>query len=407
MSFSGFLGDVLNGALLSDNVRDYQHASRTFRSGNYKLLPKFKNQWYISFEFNQSALNLITNLFDQIGAGQGSSDFRISSGDITDKVTISVLAKSVKLPSYKFDVKRFNQYNKQHLSVNKIMYEPVQIDFHDDSLNVIRGWWDAYYMYYVQDSRYRDYRTMANQGIKVPFEWDKQGKNSLYGELFDQHWGLDTVNSQTDNSQSLDRKVDFFNSIKVYHFSRPVAAGTAEDAFPHFSEYTLVNPIITSFEHDTLETNSSEPTTNRMSIEYETVIYAQGKIDENFENLATFKKIRNTYLDRSKSPLESPTANLFGKTGILNSATKAISMAKGGQLLQAGLTVGKAVATWKTSGGIDGLKNAATQEAISLINDSLTDIQQKAQSGSSIISVPTPISSVKTAAGSLLKVLRK
>jgi len=411
MSFTGFLGDVLGGALKNDNLRDYQHASRTFRSGNYKLLPKFKNQWYISFEFNSAALNILTDLFDEIGAGQGSSVYRISSGDITDKVTISVLAKTVKLPSYRFDVKRYNQYNKQFLSVNKIQYEPVSIEFHDDSLNVVRGWWDAYYMYYVQDSRYRNYATMtgSTQGLKVPSQWDKQGKNSLYGAQFDQHWGVDTVQQQSDNGQSLDRIVDFFESIKIYHFSRPVAAGTEEDGFPHYAEYTLVNPVISAFEHDTLETSSSEPTANRMSIEYETVLYAQGKIDENLENLATFKKIHSTYRDRAKSPLQSPTASLLGGTGLLNTATGLISGLQGGTVspLQAALTVGKTVATWKQSGGVTGLLNSVSQEAKTVINSSLTEIQQNAQSGNQTITVPTAISSVKTTTNSLLKTLRR
>lgn len=388
MSFAGFLGDVLGGALKNDNLRDYQHASRTFRSGNYALLPKFKSQWHICFEFNSEAMDIIAKARAQ--TRDNDKSLRYGSHSFSqDK--LSVLCKSVKLPSYKFDVKKYNQYNRQVIGINKINYDPVSMEFHDDSLNVVRSLWDAYYTYYIQDSRYRRMSSISNQGIKVPKEWqqDSDSYSALYNDTYPKHWGLDTVNSKTADGEILDRIVPFFDSIKIYHFSRPVDAfGSSEDEVPHYAEYTLVNPIITSFEHDTLDYSSSETTKNNMSIEYETVLYAQGTVDEDFTEIASFKNVRDRYMDKAKSPLAQPQASILGAGGLLSTATGLLG---GGQNpLQAALTVGKTVATWKSAGGINGLINSGSQEARTILNQTLTQTQQNAQTGVQQISVPTP-----------------
>lgn len=390
MSFTGFLKGVISGALNDDYLRDYQHASRTFRSGNYALLPKFKNQWHICFDLNTEVVDLITKARTDQKQGKDSG-LRWGSGNFSTELAqtnLSVLCKSVKLPSYKFDVKKYNQYNRQVIGINKISYDPVSLEFHDDSLNVVRNVWDAYYTYYIQDARYRKMSSISNQGLKIPKEWQQESNtySSLYTVDYPKHWGLDTVNSKTADGEVLDRVVPFFDSIKIYHFSRPVdALGTDEDTYPHYAEYTLVNPIITSFEHDTLEYASSETTKNSMSIDYETVLYAQGKLDDNFTEIASFKRVHDLYRDKSKSPLSQPQANILGAGGLV--AT--IGGLRGQNPLQAALTIGKTVNSWKNAGGITGLVNSASQEAKTILNQSMTQIQQNSQTGTQKISVPT------------------
>ena len=65
-------------------------------------------------------------------------------------------------------------------------------------------------------------------------------------------------------------KVPFFNNITVYG----LWAG-------NFIAYTLINPIITTFGHDTYDYADGGGTMqNRMTINYETVVYNTGKIGD-------------------------------------------------------------------------------------------------------------------------------
>jgi hypothetical protein len=388
MATSNFLGSVLGGLLNSNNLQDYQHAARTFKSNNYALLPKTKRWWHIVFEINGAAKALI----DQVRLEMGGSDkLRYGSADwstVAGNTQLSVLVKSVKLPSYKFETKKLNQYNRQIINVSKINYDPIQVVFHDDSLNLIRNFWDAYYVYYGQDSRYRRMQSIVNQGLAIPDAWtqDNIAYSSLYTENFTQHWGLDTVNGA---DQALDRSSPFFDSIKIYHFSRPVVTqGNTENAFPHYAEYTLVNPVITGFEHDSLDYTSADSCVNNMTIEYETVLYAQGVLDSNSTEISSWSAVNRTYYDNSASPLGSPQANIFGSQGILSTGSTVIGDIQSGNLLGAALTAGRAVTTWKNSGGINGLTNSLNQEGRSIINNSLTVTQQNAQYGSKNIAVP-------------------
>jgi len=375
-SAAHFLGDVLKGALTTDNVRDYQHASRTFRSNNYALLPKTKRWWHVAFEINPEAIALIR----EVRAGNPAR----YGGDWTNASTsrLSVLAKSVKLPSYKFETKKFNQYNRQTIVINKISYDPIQISFHDDNLNVIRNFWDAYYTYYIQDSRYGQMRTISNQGLTIPAEWNQDAANfsSMYDSDYSPNWGLDTVRPNGATGQYLDRVTPFFNSIKVYHFSRPSDGAT----YPTYAEYTLINPVITSFEHDQLEYSSSDSAVNNMTVDYETVLYAQGTLDSASTEVASWAGVTNTYYDKTKSPLGSPHASVLGQGGLLDT----VNSLKTGTLLQNVLTVGKTVATWKSSGGVTGLVNSLAQEGKGILNTAMTATQRNIQTGSKDIVVP-------------------
>ena len=47
--FNNFLGSISEG---SGNVRDYQHASRLYVTGNYELLPKSGWMYYVVMKIN-------------------------------------------------------------------------------------------------------------------------------------------------------------------------------------------------------------------------------------------------------------------------------------------------------------------------------------------------------------------
>jgi hypothetical protein len=359
MSFAGSLGTVLRGLNgTSDTVRDYSHASRTFVSDNYALLPKTKRWWHVHFELTPEARALYETIQAETNPG-GNHRYSVATDNTTQDVGfLSVLAKTVKLPGIKMDTKKHNHYNKQVISINKVNYDDISIDFHDDASGYTRAFWDAYYLYHVQDSRYRDYGKMSGQGVSVSQEyWGYDTQNSpdvinsltLYGNpaLDTHHYGLDTVNASTGGrgvDGYLDRVSPFLKSIKIYHFSRPSGTGD-EKEYPHYTEYTLVNPVITSWEQDTLDYSSGDPAVNSMGISYETLFYATGKLDESNSEIASWSDINKRWYDKSKSPLPNAQQRLVN-TGI-DLITNPAATARRLATPQGIFNTVRDVATWK------------------------------------------------------------
>jgi hypothetical protein len=108
-------------------LRDYTHASKTFRSAGYDLAPRNKFLYYVYFNLN-TAIPAVANL---VSGGKSS--------------VIGLMAKSAQLPGYQMDVQTMNQYNRKRLVQTKINYNPAQIVLHDDHSDLIRNMWYQYY----------------------------------------------------------------------------------------------------------------------------------------------------------------------------------------------------------------------------------------------------------------------
>ena len=128
-------------------------------------------------------------------------------------------------------------------------------------------------------------------------------------------------------------KLPFFKNITIFGLSRH-----------NFIAYTLINPIITRFGHDTYDYEQSAGIMqNSMSIEYETVVYNQGEIDgEKPGSIVTGFGDQQNY-DRKLSPIALPgsNSNVIGPTGLINSAGGAITDFAGGRLLSSLATAGR------------------------------------------------------------------
>ena len=128
-----------------DGLRDYTHASKTFRGGGtYDLAPRNKFLFYVYFNVNLN-IPALANLF--------------SGGKLN---TVGLLVKTAQLPSYELDVATMNQYNRKRLVQTKINYNPAQIVFNDDTSDLIRNMWYQYYQYYYSDPTYK-YGNVPNQ----------------------------------------------------------------------------------------------------------------------------------------------------------------------------------------------------------------------------------------------------
>lgn len=259
MSLGNFGQSVLNGAAgqLFGNpfLRDYQHASKIFRVNSYENAPKFKFLFHTYFEINQQAYDERTNF--------------------------GILVKQVKLPSFNFTTHQMNQYNRKRIVQTKIKYDTIDIIFHDDNSNNVTKMWEAYYRYYYNDGSKPTNVIRAEQASSrnVFFDGDSPDDISDFNvrDIYDTpantkyDWGLaGGQNPGAGYSGVLTGvKVPFFKSITIYGFNQH-----------NFIAYTLINPIITSFSHDTYNYDSGNGTMeNRMTIDYETVVYRTGALD--------------------------------------------------------------------------------------------------------------------------------
>jgi hypothetical protein len=133
---SSFGQDFLKGFTATDSLRDYTHASKTFRTNAYELKPRFKFLFHVQFTLNVGEIQALKNakIF-------GASEI----------YNLSLAVKTVDLPKYSIDTAVMNQYNRKRIVQTKINYDPVNITFHDDGGDNIREMWYQYYSYYYKD----------------------------------------------------------------------------------------------------------------------------------------------------------------------------------------------------------------------------------------------------------------
>ena len=169
------------------------------------------------------------------------------------------------------------------------------------------------------------------------------------------------------------RKVSFFKSIKIYGMSRG-----------NFILYTLVNPVIESWTHDTYDYSAGNGTMEHtMTIKYEAVKYGRGKVKapgyNAGSNILGFGE--ESRYDTSPSPLSKSgsTASIFGQSGVLDTASGAFEDLSNGNIFGAIKKVGSSVRTFKNADMSFGdiLKSDVKREAKSQLPSILTRLGKK------------------------------
>jgi hypothetical protein len=245
-------------------LRDYTHASKTFRTAGYDLAPRNKFLYYVYFNLNTS-IPAVANL---VSGGKSS--------------VIGLMAKSAQLPGYQIDVATMNQYNRKRLVQTKINYNPAQIVLHDDHSDLMRNMWYQYFQYYYSDPTYK-YGNTPNQAgalgqINNLFTGFSYTSNDTYAASRPvQHWGLSGQGYSNPSLQSLSSSLlnnaastvqPFFNDITIYGMSQKT-----------YAQYTMINPLITEWQHDTYDYSQGNGVMQHtMSIRYEAVKYYSGAI---------------------------------------------------------------------------------------------------------------------------------
>lgn len=294
MALKDILGGAAGAVFGNDYLRDYRHAAKTFRSKSYAFAPKYKFLFHTYFNINQNAWSE--------GAGKN----------------FGILVKDIKLPSYNFQTQQLNQYNRKRIVQTKIKYDPVSITFHDDNTNTINKLWYAYYTYYYNDANKPNVMFSGKRGsgrtpnginnsqqqTMADYNVSNIYKPSITGNV---DWGYV---GETANPGPNGQKVPFFQNITVFGFNQH-----------NFTAYTLINPIITAFGHDTYNYEEGGGVMkNTMTIDYETVVYDEGAIDGRTpEDIVTGFGDRANY-DRKTSPIQQPGANgtILGPGGLVD-----------------------------------------------------------------------------------------
>ena len=349
--FQNLLTDAAAGFFGNDYLRDYTHASKTFRPNAYQYAPKFKFLFHVYFEINQSAY--------AVGLPQGAN--------------FGLAVKSVKLPSYSFDTHTMNQYNRKRIVQTKIKYDPIDINFHDDNGNLIRNMWYNYYTYYYKDASIpvasvsgRQAQQTGNGSTNSPNNTNYNSRN-IYSQSItgDTNWGYigetpdsPNTNIQAGNGQT---KIPFFKNVTIFGFNQH-----------KYAAYTLINPIINRFAHDTYNYAEGNGTMeNTMTLDYETVKYFQGSIDgtKPSDIVAGFGLEAN--YDRAPSPITRPgsQSSILGQGGLVDGVGGVIEDLSGENTNPLG-AIQKAGATYNTLKNIN-LKQAVKSEVTAGITNAL------------------------------------
>ena len=349
--FNNFATDVAGGFFGNDYLRDYTHASKTFRPNSYQYAPKFKFLFHVYFEINQSAY--------AVGLPQGAN--------------FGLAVKSVKLPSYTFDTHTMNQYNRKRIVQTKIKYDPIDINFHDDNGNLIRNMWYNYYTYYYKDASIpvasvsgRQAQQTGNGSTNSPNNTNYNARN-IYSQSItgNTNWGYvgETPDSPASNTQAAtgQTKIPFFKNVTIFGFNQH-----------NYVAYTLINPIINRFAHDTYDYSQGNGTmTNTMTLDYETVKYFQGAIDGTKPSDIVAGFGLNSNYDRVPSPITRPgsQSSILGQGGLIDGVGGVISDLSGDNKNVLG-AIQKAGATYNTLKNIN-LKQAIRSEVTTGITNAI------------------------------------
>ena len=289
--------DFLNGFFGNEYLRDYTHASKTFRTNGYANSPRLKFLFHVYFTLDTVGIPMLRNAF--------------SSGENS---TIGLLVKNIDLPKFTIDTEILNQYNRKRVIQKKINYDPISVAFHDDGNDLIRTLWYNYYSYYYKDPTQPYNGIATTAGTSGPMQTQPTGFNYNGRDIYDKtravaDWGY-VGESYSDGTSSTNGKPSFFRDISIYGFNQH-----------KFVRYVLINPVISQWSHDQYDyAQDAGVMENKMTIQYETVKYYSGAIgavrpDTNVVGFAD----PNAY-DQQSSPLGrlGGQASIIGQGGIVS-----------------------------------------------------------------------------------------
>jgi hypothetical protein len=232
--FNGFFDNLGDGVLNpKGNLADWQHASRLYTVDGQKFAPKTKFTYHVTFYLTNQAKSVIPELATYVNE-------------------IGILVKSADLPGFSAVVETKNKYNRKKNVQTALEYQPISIEFHDDNYGATTALLEAYYRYYFAD---------GNQSLQTGAYGNRVSGDTLYKGPGDNEYQFGM-----DNNIPV---VPFFDRIEISQMARK-----------SYTKYTLVNPIIQSWEHDSVDnSDGATPMSNAVTIAYDTVFYDRGAVE--------------------------------------------------------------------------------------------------------------------------------
>ena len=285
-SINNFLKGIQNG---QPGMKDFQHASRLYIDDHHKLAPKHKFLYHVVFDLDET---ISQNKFTE-----------------AERRELNMLVKAVDLPKYNMNYEEKVQYNKKMYTNTRIVYEPINISFHDDHADTVNAFWKKYYEYNVADP------VQLGEAIQNISKDDYYNTDRTYTK-----WGLDTPKQ---------RRKPYLRNITIFvlHNQR-------------FTSFSLVNPVIGSFSHDNLDqADGTGVLQNQMQILYETVRYNSGVIrPQGFNRGEGVPGFATIHYDNEPSPLTvlgGGTNSIFGPGGVVDGIGSVIRNVQSGNILGA------------------------------------------------------------------------
>ncbi len=267
---------------------DWHHARALYTNDSFRLAPKHKFLYHVVFNLNATAVKILPQLKTE---------------------EINMLVKSVDMPKFNVSTSLKHQYNRKRNLQTRLDYDPISITFHDDNFGQTTAMWEAYYRYYFKDGNYT-----GHDGISPLDKHHAYNKGNTYvGQIYNKHrYGLDN-----------DSFYSFFDSIQIFQLSRR-----------RYTAFTLVNPMIQSWQHDSLDNNSSDAVQSTMQVLYETVWYSRGAVDT-AQGIPKMFGSPSGHYDTTPSPITveggSNFGGLLGGGGILAQGVNILQDISSGQ----------------------------------------------------------------------------
>ena len=280
-----FLKGIQNG---QPGMKDFRHASRLYIDDNYRLMPKQKFMFHVMIQTDESMF--------------------VNGYNPQEDVQLDMLVKTCDLPRYGMNLEELVQYNKKSYVATRIQYEPVNITFHDDHADTVNAFWKKYYEYHIADSV-----NAGTSGLTI-----SDTKDNAYDDIRDRRqfskFGLDTPKK---------KKKPYLKSIIIFLLHKQ-----------RFTSMQLVNPVIGSFAHDTVDNADGAGTlSNVMQVYYETVLYDSGTVNKtDMPGFATLN------YDNEPSPLSvlgGGTNSIFGPGGVVDGIGSVFKNVREGNVLGA------------------------------------------------------------------------
>lgn len=322
-SINNFLKGFQDGL---PGMKDYQHASRLYVDDNFKLMPKQKFLFHVVFNTDET-------LF-------------VDGFNANERYQLNMLVKQCDLPKYNMSYEEKTQYNKKMYAGTRIAYEPVNITFHDDHADTVNAFWKKYYEYNIADS--------IGMNSDLTISNTKDDYYNFGSARQTTKFGMDTPRQ---------RQKPYLKGIEIFVLHKQ-----------RFTSMTLINPVIGSFSHDSLDqADGTGIMNNTMQILYETVIYKSGIVNKN--NVSGFATIN---YDNSPSPLTvlgGGTNSVFGPGGVVDGIGSVIRNVQSGNILGAILGASN---TYNNAKKIK--KSAVKEELKGIAKDGILEVGKQAGS---------------------------